>query len=164
LKRYNGPVTFDSRVMAEGWLARERELIQLAAYNGSVWISPAGRRAKAAVVGETVQSYATRWIEGRPNIKASTKFLYGDLLKNHIAPGVGECGIGSLTADIVGDWYSKLADDKPRVKSQAYSLLHAICGSAVEAELLSKNPCSIRGAMSSNRKRTPVLLSVDELT
>jgi integrase len=40
---------------------------------------------------------------------------------------------------------------------------HAVCASAVEAELLTKNPCHIKRARSTNRKREPVLLSVAEL-
>ncbi|AQA01888.1 hypothetical protein BVC93_04940 [Mycobacterium sp. MS1601] len=68
LRRYKAPRPFDTKLMAEGWLAREREMIQLADYNGTKWTSPVERQAKAAVRGETVESYGTRWIEGR-NIK-----------------------------------------------------------------------------------------------
>ena len=64
LHRYNGPVTFDSKMMAEGWLARERELIQLAAYNGARWISPSERSQAHARRGETLADYAKRWIAG----------------------------------------------------------------------------------------------------
>ena len=60
-------------------------------------------------------------------------------------------------------WHAKTLVDRPTARSHAYSLLHAICASAVEAELLSKNPCAIKRAMSTNRKREPVLLSVAEL-
>jgi outer membrane protein assembly factor BamB len=58
LRRYNGPRPFDSKLMAKGWLARERELIQLAAYNGTRWTSPTERDAKAAVRGETMIAVA----------------------------------------------------------------------------------------------------------
>jgi integrase len=122
------------------------------------------------VCGQTVVSYAKRWIEGR-NVKGSTKSLYRDVLKNHIAPtsgtgpavSLGDIAIGALSVQIVADWYAKLPADKPRVKAQSYSLLHAICATAVEQELISRNPCAIKRAMSSNRKREPVLLSVGEL-
>jgi integrase len=162
LRRYNAPVTFDSKVLAEGWLARERELIQLAAYNGSAWVSPIERSAKAAVRGETVESYATRWIEGR-NIKPRTRIGYVDMLAKHIAPMLGEVGIGGLTADAVNRWHSKTLTDKPTARKNAYGLLHAICATAVEDELLTRNPCAIKRAMSTNRKREPVLLPVAEL-
>jgi len=163
LKRYNGPVTFDSRVMAEGWLARQREKIQLAAYNGSVWVSPVAAETQEKITGESLADYATEWIKNRTNIKTSTKLLYGDVLKNHIAPTLGQTAIGGLSTQLVAHWYSRLPADKPRVRSQAYSLLHAICGTAVENELLAKNPCAIKGASNTTRKRQPVLLTVDEL-
>ena len=149
-------------MLAEGWLARERELIQRAAYNGQRWVSPVERSARAAVCGERVESYAQRWIEGR-NIKPRTRLLYADLLAKHIAPSLGEIGIGSLSSDDVNRWHSKTLTDKPTTRAHAYSLLHPICASAVEDELLIKNPCQIKRAMSTNRKREPVLLSVSEL-
>jgi integrase len=162
LKRYNGPRPFDSRTFAEGWLARERELVQLSAYNGTEWVSPVERRTRAAVRGETVQSYAKRWIENR-NLAPRTRKLYADLLAKHIAPWIGAIGIGALSSDDVNRWHAKTLVDKPTARAHSYSLLHAICASAVEAELLIKNPCAIKRAMSTNRKREPVLLSVAEL-
>lgn len=162
LRRYNGPVTFDSKVMAEGWLSRERELIQLAAYNGARWISPVERRAKAAVVGQTVSDYAKRCIEGR-NVAPRTRKLYTDSFAHHIAPILGEIGISSLSTDEANRWHSKTLVDKPTARAHAYGLLHAVCVSVVEDELLVKNPCQIKRAMSTNRKREPVLLSVAEL-
>jgi integrase len=162
LRRYNGPVTFDSKTFAEGWLARERELIQLCAYNGTAWVSPVERSAKTAVRGETVESYATRWIESR-NIKPRTRIGYTDLMTKHIAPMLGDLGIGALTADEINRWHSRTLTDKPTARAHAYGLLHAICATAVEDELLTKNPCQIKRAMSTNRKREPVLLSIAEL-
>ena len=159
LKRYNGPRPFDSKMLAEGWLARERELVQLSAYNGARWVSPVERSARAAVRGETVESYAKRWIANR-NLKPRTRKLYVDLLAKHIAPSLGEIGIGSLSSDDVSRWYAKTLTDKPTSRAHAYGLLHAICASAVEDGLLIKNPCQIKRAMSTNRKREPVFLGV----
>jgi integrase len=163
LRRYNGPCPFDTKLMAEGWLARERELIQLAAYGGTRWASPVERDAKAAVRGETVESYGKRWVAGR-NIKRRTQLEYTALLTKHIVPVLGERGIGSLTTDEVNRWYAKTLVDKPTARKHAYSLLHAICASAVDDDhLLDKNPCQIKRAMTTTRKREPVLLSVADL-
>jgi integrase len=159
LRRYNGPRPFDSKTFAEGWLARERELVQLAAYNGTRWTSPVERSAKAAVRGETVESFATRWIENR-NIKPRTRIEYTDMLAKHITPVLGEIGIGALTSDDINRWHAKTLTDKPTARKNTYGLLHAICASAVEDELLVKNPCQIKRAMSTSRKREPVLLPV----
>ncbi len=162
LRRYNGAVTFDSKLLAEGWLAREREQIQLCAYNGEQWVSPDQRNIKATLRGETIAEYAGRWIENR-NLKPRTKLLYSNNLKNYIAPTLGSIGIGALTADDVNRWHSKLLIDKPTARAHAYGLLHAIGASAVKDEVLTVNPCKIKRAMSTNRKREPVLLSVAEL-
>ena len=159
LRRYNGPRPFDSKMLAEGWLAREREMIMLSDSGGAGWISPVERRTRAAVRGETVESYAKRWIAGR-NLAPRTRKLYTESLAHHIAPSLGEIGIGSLSADTVNHWHAKTLTDKPTARAHAYGLLHALCASAVEDELLIKNPCQIKRAMSTNRKREPVLLSV----
>ncbi len=162
LRRYNGPRPFDSKMLAEGWLARERKLIQDAAYDGTRWISPDERKTRAAVLGQTLGDYAQSWIQNR-NLAPRTRKLYTDSLAHHIAPTLGEIGIGLLTADDVNRWHAKTLTNKPTGRAHAYSLLHAICASAVEDELLIKNPCQIKRAMSTNRKREPVLLSVAEL-
>ena len=161
-RRYNGPKPFDSKTYAEGWLAKERELIQRSSWTGERWLSPTERRARVKVKGQTVESYAQQWITQR-NLKPRTRLLYLDLLERHITPALGAIGIGNLSADDVNRWYAKTLIDRPTARAHAYSLLHAICASAVEQELIARNPCQIRGAMTSNRKREPVLLSVSEL-
>ena len=85
LKRYNGPRPFDSKMLAEGWLAREREMIMLSDSGGPAWVSPVERKTRAAVRGQTLGDYATRWIENR-NLAPRTRKLYVDLLRLHIAP------------------------------------------------------------------------------
>jgi hypothetical protein len=140
LKRYNGPRPFDSKMLAEGWLAREREMIMMSDSGGQRWVSPVERRTRAAVRGQTVESYAKDWIENR-NLAPRTRKLYTDLLRLHIAGSLGEIGIGALSSDDVSRWHAKTLTDKPTARAHAYSLLHAICASAVEQELLAKNPC-----------------------
>jgi len=162
LKRYNGPRPFDSKMLAEGWLAREREMIMLLDSGGPAWVSPVERKTRAAVRGQTLGDYATRWIENR-NLAPRTRKLYTDLLRLHIAPSLGEIGIGALSSDDVNRWHAKTLTDKPTARAQAYGLLHAVCASAVENELLSKNPCQIKRAMTKNRRKEPVLPSVAEL-
>jgi hypothetical protein len=39
---------------------------------------------------------------------------------------------------------AKTLTDKPTARAHAYGLLHAICGTAVEDELIAKNPCAIK--------------------
>ena len=109
LKRYNGPRPFDSKMLAEGWLAREREMIMMPHTTGNDGFPRSNAATRAAVRGETVESYAKRWIENR-NLAPRTRKLYADLLAKHIAPSLGEIGIGSLSSDDVNRWHSQDAD------------------------------------------------------
>lgn len=161
-RRYTGPRPFDTKMLAEGWLARERERIMLADYNGHRWISPVERKGLASVRGQTVTEYGQCWIAGR-NIKPRTRAHYESILAQHITPTLGGIPVAELTADTVNRWYSTLLTGRPTARAHTYSLLHAICASAVEQELLTRNPCAIKRAMTTNRKREPVLLSVNEL-
>ncbi|MCA2255698.1 site-specific integrase, partial [Mycobacterium intracellulare] len=141
---------------------RERERIMLARETGSLWLSPVVRDAKAGVRGQTVAQYGSDWIKHR-NIKESTRLLYAKLFDQQIASTLGQIAIAALTIDDVNRWHSKLLPDNPTRRSHAYGLLHAICASAVESDLLTKNPCVIKRAMNTSRKREPVLLTVGEV-
>jgi integrase len=162
LHRYKARAPFDSKTLAEGWLARQRESIMLADYNGTPWISPTARKTEADRRGQTIAEYGKQFIAGRV-IKTSTRLLYVDLFAKHISPDLGDISIGALTQDDVNRWYSKLLPDSPTRRAHAYRLLKSICAHAVEAELLTKNPCAIKRAASTQRKREPILLSVTEL-
>ena len=116
--RYNGPRPFDTKMLAEGWLARERERIMLADSGGAAWISPAQRSAKARVRGETVAGHGQRWITER-NIKPSTRLLYAKLFDQHIEPALGQITIAGLSADDVNRWHSRLLPDNPTRRSHA---------------------------------------------
>jgi hypothetical protein len=79
-----------------------------------------------------------------------------------LGPPLGDIGIGALSSDDVNRWYAGTLVDKPTTRAHAYGLLHAVCATAVENELLAKNPCQIKRAMTTKRKRERVLLSVSE--
>ncbi len=50
------------------------------------------------------------------------------------------------------------------MRSHAYQLLHAICATAINDELLTSNPCKITGATPVKRDHDPVVPDVDEIT
>ena len=161
-KRYKAQSTFDTKLLAEGWLARQRETIMLATYNGKPWVSPDARKSEDERRGQTVADYGKACIAGRV-IKTSTRLHYTDIFAKHIEPDLGEIAIAQLTQDDVNHWYSKLLPDGPTRRAHAYGLLKSICNSAVEADLLTKNPCAIKRAASAPRKHEPVLLTPAEL-
>ena len=69
----------------------------------------------------------------------------------HIAPALGQIPIGSLIADDVNRWHAATLTDRPTARSHAYGLLHAVCATVVEDELLQRNSCAIKRTMSTNR-------------
>jgi integrase len=152
------PHTFTSRLDAEAWLASERRLIEL-----SDWTSPPVRAAAQAATSETVTQYAGRWIAER-KLSERTRREYESKLRLHIAPTpLGSVPIASLTAPIARAWHAGLDKKYPTRNAHCYSLLHAVCETAVTDELLPINPCAIKGAMYAATQRNAVILSVDEL-
>jgi integrase len=114
------------------------------------------------VTGETVAEFGMRWIQQR-NVKPGTRGLYESQFRNHIEPGLGAVQIRHVTPDRVRGWYADLGVDHPRRNSQVYGLLHSIMATAVGDGMLPSNPCQIKGAMNTRRKREPVILTVTEV-
>jgi integrase len=157
--RYNAPFTFTSKLDAEAWLAAERRLMELDA-----WTSPRLRAAQQAATSETVSQYAERWIAQR-KLSERTRKEYESKLRLHIAPTpLGVVPISGLTAPMVRAWHAGLGDKYPTRNAHVYSLLHAVCETAVvQDELLLANPCMIKGAMYAATQRKAVILTVHEL-
>ncbi|MGV0607380.1 tyrosine-type recombinase/integrase [Mycolicibacterium sp. XJ1904] len=157
LVRHKAPITFSTRMDAEGWLSQERRRIEL-----DTWTPPAQRSAEKKAKAITVGEYAEKWIEHR-NLKPRTRSAYRDILRLHIGPRLGKVPLKSLTADAVRAWYSGLGAEHPRRNSHAYGLLHAVMATAVSDGVLSVNPCNIARVMNPPRKRNPIILSVSEV-
>ena len=107
-----------------------------------IWTPPAERQAQKRATTVTLAVYAHTWIEQRP-VKPRTHSMYNDLLRLHISPHLGNVPIGALSGQAVRAWYAKLGTDHPTRNGHAYSLLHAICETAVKDQLLQSNPCHI---------------------
>jgi integrase len=160
--RHYAPTTFTLRSSAEGWLANERAFIERCAMTGEPWTTPKQRTAATQAQSITVGEYSRTWIQNR-NVKSSTRKGYESLLNGVIGPGLGDMPLRSLSSDGVRAWHSSLGTATPRRRAHAYGLLHAILATAVETELIAKNPCQIKRAMNTNRKREPIILDVGEV-
>jgi hypothetical protein len=101
----------------------------------------------AAQVGssETVTQYAERWIAER-KLSPRSREGYESNLRLHIKPTpLGAVPISSLTAPMVRTWHAGLDKKYPTRNAHCYSLLHAICETAVTPdELLPINPAPSR--------------------
>jgi integrase len=161
-KRHYAPTTFTLKARAEGWLANERAFIERTAMTGETWSTPKQCAAQQKAQSITLGDYAPPWIENR-NVKESARKGYESLYDGVICPVLGDMPLRSLTSDRVAAWHTGLGTATPRRRAQAYGLLHAILATAVENDLIQKNPCQIKRAMNTNRKREPVILDVKEI-
>jgi integrase len=146
-KLHQAPRTYATESDAEGWLAIERRKIDLDTW-GAIERSD----------GITLRAYTDKWIEQR-QLRPRTRQHYESMLERLILPGLGDAKIVTLTPAKIRQWHTALGDAHPTRNAHTYALLHAICSTAVQDEVLDANPCRIRAAMQTKRKR-----DVDVLT
>lgn len=91
---------------------------------------------------ETVADYVSRYIEGRSSyVERSSLYGYRQLLKNQIAPGIGDIPLDDLEPDMVQDWVNDLCERYTAVVvRKAFTLLKSAMTQAVERDRLLKNP------------------------
>ena len=162
--RYVAPHTFETRTDAETWLLDERRLMA-----GPDWLPPKDRYT-AARSGQTLAEYAPdairrRRTRGRP-LKPRTIALYDGLLDRVIVPVLGETPMRTVTADDVNRWYDDLDPEQETQRAHAYALLRSLFDQAVHEGRMpaaSVNPCKIKGAGITHRKREIHPATVDEL-
>jgi integrase len=112
-----------------------------------------------------VDDYATLWIAQRPGLRPRTVDLYTWLLKRHISPKLGRIPLGKLDTALIREWRAGLleAGVTQGMAAKAYRLLRAILNTAVnEDELLSTNPCRIKGAGLEKTQERP-FLTIDQV-
>uniref|UniRef100_UPI003D8F9097 tyrosine-type recombinase/integrase n=1 Tax=Gordonia sp. B7-2 TaxID=3420932 RepID=UPI003D8F9097 len=152
LKRHKAPRTFTAKMDAEAWLAKERRELEV-----GTWEPP-----KRPVPALDLETYADRWVDER-KLRPRTATGYRALLRLHINPVLGAKAVASITPEMVRRWYIGLGTDHPTRNSHAYQLLHAVMATAVTDDLIAANPVHIRGAMHTERKRQPVILTPAEV-
>lgn len=148
------PVTFDTKLDANAWLAAQAGDVQR-----GLWAPPEQRQASPR---QTVKQYATTWLASR-ELKPRTRALYRDLFEDLIEPGLGDAALDRVTPTTVRNWYATLNANKPTRRAHAYALLRTIYTTAVADELVTANPCRIRGAGASKRKSTTRTATLGEL-
>ncbi|MEU4718228.1 hypothetical protein AB0G06_01220 [Nonomuraea dietziae] len=81
------------------------------------------------------------------------------LLRLHINPTLGDMLLVEITSRHVRQWHTKLVEHGPgsSTVAKAYRLLRGILNTAVEDELIKKNPCRIKNAGVERPEERPVL-------
>ncbi len=143
MARHNAPGTFTARADAEGWIALERRLIEW-----DEWMPPAQRRAKQLHDDtQTLRTYADTWLPERTavrGLKPKTVSEYQRYLDRLIYPTLGELRLKDVTPAAIRAWIGKLNAKTPRINEHAYALVKTIFATAVQDELLDRNPCRER--------------------
>jgi len=144
--RFNAPATFATKGDAQRWLsAAETDLAR------GQWHDP--RLAETPFA-----DWARRWLELKsPALAPSTDSLYRYLVRKHLLPRFGECALGGVSATEVQRWLVDLRASgfSQSSTAKAYRLLRAIFDAAVDAGLIPRNPCRIKGA---STERSPEML------
>lgn len=148
---HTAPRTFPEQFQAEGWLADERRKIDLGTWG-------AAERSD----GITLAVYADRWLKQR-QLRERTRAHYASMLDRLILPELGDTKLTRLTPAAVRAWHAELGTAHPTRNAHAYSLLHAICATAVADELLDGNPCRIAKASQTQRRHEVDILTPAEL-
>ncbi len=142
--------------------AAERALLLAGAdQQRGAWVDP--RNGKI-----TLEAYANRWLAHRHTLRIRTVELYRSQLDNHIVPALGRRELSKLSTAEVRVWFANLVQESglaPTTAAKCYRLLRAILNTAVEDELIVKNPCVIKGAATERSPERPVatIAQVDAL-
>ena len=157
-RRVLAPTTFATREDAECWLTDRRRDMDL-----SLWNPQAASRPQHHTFGE----YSDRWLvqrrtEGRP-LKPRTVASYQYMLQKHLLPVWGHRELSGITVAQVKVWYTGLLPGKPSMRMLVYTLLHSIMRSAVADELITVDPCQVRGADRVERAHKVIPATVGQL-
>ncbi len=161
--RHSAPVTYDSKLDAEAWLIGERRLM-----TDGQWRAPAERAAlladlEQARLTNTFAVYAQTWLEGRHDLRPSTRASYRTALRRHLIPAFGPLPLADISTDRVRAWFAGYGSRIPTARAHAYQVLGSIMAQAEDDGLITRSPCRIRAGGRSRPRREPEVLSLDEL-
>jgi integrase len=138
--------TFATQTDAEVWLTVvEADIVR------GAWFDPDAGRVPLG-------DYAKRWIAERPGLSPRTVTLYDGLVRLHIAPTLGRFDLVDLTPARVRSWRKELLDGGlgEVTVAKCYRFLRAVLNTAVDDELIRRNPCRIKGAGAESSPERPV--------
>ncbi|MGW6011454.1 tyrosine-type recombinase/integrase [Streptomyces sp. NPDC055210] len=139
------PETFATVGDADDWLAEKQTEVR-----SGDWRDP-----EAGAVNFKV--YADKWVEDR-ELGVLTHDLYRYLLDGHILPTFGADDLDEITAPRVRGWRTERlqATGAKTAIAKAYRLLKSIMETAVDDELIRRNPCRIKGAGKERAAERPI--------
>lgn len=151
-RTHHSPETFDTNLDAMTWLAlvradltHDRRLPDVSALQAD--LRDRQRPPKAfPCKGNLLKDYAKDWVDNRP-LMPTTRALYGRLLSAYILPTFGNTPVSQITFAMVRAWNcEQRGTTGPCVAAKAYRLMKAVMETAVADDMITRNPCRIRGA------------------
>ncbi len=101
-------------------------------------------------LGEVLfREWAERWLATKaPTLQPSTVDLYRYLLRRHVVARFGSTAVGRITPLDAQRWLADLhaTDLDPNTVAKAYRVLSGVMHGAVDARLIARSPCTIKGA------------------
>ncbi len=107
----------------------------------------------------TLREYSEMWMSERV-LRPRTAELYEGILEHHILPGLGDTSLGKLSPALIRSWHSDLlraGRPGPPTVAKSYRLLRTICETAVQDEMITRNPCTLKGASTERPAERSVL-------
>jgi integrase len=170
----SGDVRYDVRVRGTDGKERSRtfrtkkeaeryERAHHAAIDSGLWIDPRAGRV-------TLAAWAAEWQRTVVHLRPKSQKAYDVNLRNHILPALGDCELAKLTPSMLRGWLSDLAGKEGRggkpiaagTVAQAYRTLNRVLATAVDDELIGRNP--LRGVKPPRVAPEPMrFLSHDEV-
>lgn len=144
--------TFPTKSDARVWLATQQtDAVR------RMWRAPEGAR-------RAVDQFAAEYLQ-RQDLRDSTRVLYANLWRLHLADRWTDVAVGDVTPAMVRTWHTTAAATTgPAVLAQSYRLLRAVLGVAVADDAIAANPCKLRGASTPKAARPSRALTAAEAT
>lgn len=99
----------------------------------------------------------TRLVKGRP-LAPMTIDGYRGLLRRNLVPYFHDIPLIQISPERVREWYGRVATTAGQSQAaKSYRLLRAILNTAVEEDLIARNPCRIRGAGNERSDERPMV-------
>src|SRR5919198_2231443 len=135
-RSHTAPRTFATRPEAARYLAQvETDLAR------GEWTDPRAGRVP-------FEEWAARWQATTTNLRPNTRALHVYLLRRFLLPAFARTALADLDLMAVRAWLADLerAPVSPNTVAKAYRLLARIMDTAIDAGILLRNPCSVKGA------------------
>src|SRR5882672_808411 len=108
------------------------------------YLAPDGSEQSAPEAGLIpLREFATTWMAERQGLSESTRERYAAAWRVQLDPTLGDLSLRDITEAVVRRWYQGLLDGgtgRPSV-TKAYRLLRAILNTALDDDLIRRNPC-----------------------